>query len=267
MTRVVLIHWNKDRAPEQEIILRGGGYAVEALRIDRSLMLALREQPPEAFVIDFSRSPSEGQAFAIWLRQQKSTRRVPIVFAGGSAEKIERARQVLPDVPACAWDEILPVLQAAIASPLENPVVPGTFDSYSGTPLPKKLGLKPGSFIALLGAPAGFESELQPLPGNARLVYRIEDSAGAAIILLFARSMAELAEVFPAAGQALGAGGRLWIVWPKKTAATASDISERTVRAFGLAAGFVDYKISAIDATWSGLCFARRQPGKQAERG
>lgn len=262
MTRVVLIHWNKAGAAEQENFLHAGGYDLEAIRLDRSQMLALRAQPPDAFVIDLSRSPSEGLAFAIWLRQQKSTRRAPIVFAGGTAKKVERVKKVLPDAPACDWSDILPALQAAIAAPPENPLVPGTFDSYAGTPLPKKLGLKPGGLVALLGAPESFEKALLPLPEGTRLTFRVEDSAGANIILLFARSIAELAEQFPAAAQALAKGGRLWIAWPKKTSGAASDISERTVRAYGLEAGFVDYKISTIDATWSGLCFARRQLAK-----
>jgi len=64
------------------------------------------------------------------------------------------------------------------------------------------------------------------------------------------------------ASHAVAEGGRLWIAWPKRAARVASDLTQNEVRAFGLAARWVDFKISAIDATWSGLCFARRQARK-----
>jgi hypothetical protein len=78
------------------------------------------------------------------------------------------------------------------------------------------------------------------------------------LLLLFAKSEAELAEAFVEASAALADGGKLWICWPKKASCVESDLSQTVVRAFGLARGFVDYKISAIDETWSALCFARR---------
>ena len=57
----------------------------------------------------------------------------------------------------------------------------------------------------------------------------------------------------------MGEPGALWIVWPKKASGIAADLDQSAVRAFGLARGLVDYKIAAIDETWSGLCFARRK--------
>jgi hypothetical protein len=62
-----------------------------------------------------------------------------------------------------------------------------------------------------------------------------------------------------AASRKLAAGGRLWLIWPKKASGIQSDLSQTVVRKFGLEREFVDYKISAIDETWSGLCFARRE--------
>jgi CheY-like chemotaxis protein len=263
MTRISLINASNAQTHDHLSLLAEAGYSVDSIeRMTRPQMLAIREQPPAAFIIDLSRVPSDGQSFAIWLRQQKNTRRVPIIFVSGAAEKVARARELLPDIPAVEWEDILPVLHDALSSPIENPVVPGTFDSYSGTPLPKKLGIKSGTLVALLYAPADFEQVLLPLPENARLLTGIPNNQEASIILLFCRSMADLAQNFTAAGSAMAKGGRLWIVWPKRASGIQSDISEGSVRAFGLDAGFVDYKISAIDQTWSGLCFARRQPGK-----
>ena len=79
------------------------------------------------------------------------------------------------------------------------------------------------------------------------------------LILLFTKSRADLARRFPAAARALAEGGGLWIVWPKKASGVVSDLGENAVREFGLAVGFVDYKVCAVDQTWSGLLFARRK--------
>ena len=73
------------------------------------------------------------------------------------------------------------------------------------------------------------------------------------------KSRAELARRFPVAARGLAAGGGLWIAWPKKASGVSTDLTQGHVREFGLESGFVDYKICAIDDTWSGLQFARRR--------
>jgi hypothetical protein len=73
------------------------------------------------------------------------------------------------------------------------------------------------------------------------------------------RSQADLAKRFPAAARALAGGGKLWLIWPKKTSSLAADLGEAQIRAFGLARKFVDYKICAVDENWSGLLFGRRR--------
>ena len=129
---------------------------------------------------------------------------------------------------------------------------------YSGTPLPKKLGIKPGSVVALLGAPAGFAKHtLGPLPEGASL--RSDARAHYNVGLLFASSKAELTRRFRAARKAMGEPCALWLAWPKQASGVATDLDENRVRELGLLAGLVDYKVAAIDATWSGLCFARRR--------
>ena len=129
---------------------------------------------------------------------------------------------------------------------------------YSGTPLPKKLGIKVGSVVALVGAPEGFANDtLGPLPTGA--VLREGARSPFNVGLLFARSKADMARRFPAAAKAMGNPGALWIAWPKKASGVVTDLDGNVVRDFGLAAGLVDYKVAAIDAIWSGLCFARRK--------
>jgi hypothetical protein len=205
-------------------------------------------------VIDLQRMPSQGLAVATWLRQQGATRHVPLVFAG-DPDKTQRMRQQLPDAVYVSWGAIQKALAQAIASPPRKPVVPGTMGSYRGVPLARKLGLRAASSIALVGAPTGFEEELATLPDGASVLRQTGRSAD--IVLLFARSQRELEQGFAAADR-VATGGRLWVAWPKKPSKMASDVSQITVRALGLAAGWVDYKVAAIDATWSGLCFARR---------
>jgi hypothetical protein len=128
---------------------------------------------------------------------------------------------------------------------------------YSGTPLPKKLGIRAGAAVALIDAPEGFAATLGELPEGVTL--RRAARGPAQVVVLFARSRAGLGRRFPAAARATADPGALWLAWPKKASGLQSDLGEIEVRAFGLAAGWVDYKICAVDATWSGLCFSRRR--------
>lgn len=127
---------------------------------------------------------------------------------------------------------------------------------YSGTPLPKKLGIKEGSRIALVNAPNDFESELGELPDNVQFIKRPTKSLD--IILLFVLSERALERDFPKLAAKLKANGMIWIAWPKKSSGVATDLSEQRVRDIGLNAGLVDVKVCAIDETWSGLKFVYR---------
>ncbi|MDE2969369.1 MAG: DUF3052 family protein, partial [Chloroflexota bacterium] len=128
---------------------------------------------------------------------------------------------------------------------------------YSGTPLPKKLGVKPGMTVNLLGAPDGFERTLGPLPEGAVLDW--DASAPTPLAVWFVRSMAELEAGLARAMDAVEQRGGLWMAWPKRSSDIATDVTQQAVREAGLAAGLVDYKVAAIDATWSGLLFTRRK--------
>jgi hypothetical protein len=128
---------------------------------------------------------------------------------------------------------------------------------YSGTPLPKKLIIKDGNTVALLGAPDGFEAKLVPLPDQVTILHRLHGPAE--VILLFVDSRQALADNFRTAAGQLRPKGRLWIAWPKKASGIVTDINENFIREYGLDQAFVDYKVCAIDETWSGLCFARRE--------
>src|SRR5438045_3735285 len=165
MAKTVLIHWNPDEGALCVKALERAG--VEAVLCTPRGGAGLREfaaAPPDAFVIDLSRLPSHGRAVAQFLRQQKATRFVPLVFAGGAPEKIARTRDLLPDAQFTDWPRIRQTLRTALKQASASPVVPGTMAAYSGTPLTKKLGIKPGETVALIGASPQFARKLEPLP-------------------------------------------------------------------------------------------------------
>lgn len=135
---------------------------------------------------------------------------------------------------------------------------------YSGTPLPRKLGIRPGHRVALVRAPEGFEENaLGELPPEVRVGHRARGELD--VILAFVRSHRELARWVPGWQAALDPAGGLWIAWPKRRSGVVTDVSERAVREAGLAAGLVDSKVCSIDATWSALRFVVRRvdrPGR-----
>jgi hypothetical protein len=120
---------------------------------------------------------------------------------------------------------------------------------YSGTPLPRKLGVKPGHRVALLGAPDGFE--LGELPDGVRLKRRAGGKAD--VILAFHTRRAELERRLPALRALMEPAAGLWIAWPKRASKLDTDITEDVVREIALPTGLVDNKVCAIDETWSGL--------------
>jgi hypothetical protein len=127
---------------------------------------------------------------------------------------------------------------------------------YSGTPLPKKLGIKEGSRIAFVNAPADFAAYLGPLPEGAEVVKRLVKPLD--IILLFVKSERSLARDFNKLTEKLATNGMIWVAWPKKSSGVATDLVEDGVRRIGLNCGLVDVKVCAIDETWSGLKFVFR---------
>ena len=126
---------------------------------------------------------------------------------------------------------------------------------YSGTPLVKKLGIKPGFNIALISAPSGYANELD-LPPDVTINSRSGKPLDFA--QLFVKSEKELKEKFSEYAKRLHAAGMLWVSWPKKSSGVTTDLSENIVRDIGLAAGLVDIKICAVDEVWSGLKFVFR---------
>ncbi|HUR78851.1 MAG TPA: DUF3052 domain-containing protein [Acidimicrobiales bacterium] len=122
---------------------------------------------------------------------------------------------------------------------------------YSGTPLPKKLGIKEGTRIAIVDAPAGFTETLGTLPPAVKVVAPPGKSHD--LILVFATERAALAKAIDKHERAIFPAGALWAAWPKKASKVPTDITEDVVREICLPRGLVDVKVCAIDDTWSGL--------------
>jgi hypothetical protein len=260
MYRVHLIHWNAAEAAERAERLQALGYDVASGQPGGpAFVRALANDPPAAVVIDLSRLPSQGRDIAVALRIHGGTRRVPLLFAGGDSDKVTRVRELLPDAAYASWDEIGTVLAAAIDAPPTDPVVPGSaFAAYAGKPLVGKLSIKAGSTVALASAPPSFRDTLGQLPDPVYLV-DIDNLSGLAdLVIWFVRSAGEMERDMTSMAARLGQGA-LWIAWPKKGSALAADLSQQQVRDAGLAVGLVDYKICAIDVTWSALLFRRRK--------
>jgi hypothetical protein len=128
---------------------------------------------------------------------------------------------------------------------------------YSGTPLARKLGIKPEARLGLIGAPDGFDETLGGLPPGV-VVRRRVPGARFDVIVAFCRDRAALERGLARWRAALDPAGGLWIAWPKRASGIDTDLGDGVVRELGLAAGLVDNKVCAIDATWSGLRFVYR---------
>ena len=255
--RIRLIHWNVAEAEERVGKLKVAGCRVEFAPPTPAILQDLKRDPPAAVVIDLSRLPGQGRDVGLAIRHARATRGVPLVFVGGDSEKVGRIRQQLPDAVYTTWSRIRSALQRAIASPPKDPVVPeSVLAGYAGTPLPKKLGIKENSVVALIDAPHGFEREIGALPPGVTFRRTVRGKSG--LIIWFVKSSKDLSTRVARMAELAGQGG-IWIAWPKRTSGMATDLTQAVVRKLGLAAGLVDYKISSIDSTWSGLKFARRK--------
>jgi hypothetical protein len=131
---------------------------------------------------------------------------------------------------------------------------------YTRTPLPKKLGIKPESRLALVSAPEDFDATLGELPERVEVRGRARGPLD--VIVFFTTSEAELRRRFDKLAVALDPAGALWVAWPKKSSGVETDLTEDTVRDVALPKGLVDNKVCAIDETWSGLRLVIRKENR-----
>ena len=255
MHRVRLIHWNEDEGLARQKQLEALGYDVQFdFGVGGSVIRMTRAgHEPDAVVIDMSRLPSQGREIGRVIRMTKSSRHWPLVFVDGE-DKIALTKALLPDATYTSWNRIKSALARTIARPPAAPVVPK--DIMSAKAPVEKLGVKPGFKVALLNAPKGFAETLTPLPAKVSFTGRADSTSD--LVLCFVRAAREVHAQFLSLKPAVDRQS-LWMIWPKKASGIKSDLDGNVVREGGLAVGWVDYKVCAVDDTWSGLAFKKRK--------
>jgi len=130
---------------------------------------------------------------------------------------------------------------------------------YSGTPLPKKLGITDGASVALVDDPGHAELLLTPLPAGATFVAK---PAKADVVVFFTTARQTFERRLPVLGRAIHPDRALWIAWPKQSSGVETDMTENVVREVALPLGLVDNKVCAIDGVWSGLRLVWRRENR-----
>ncbi len=133
---------------------------------------------------------------------------------------------------------------------------------YSGTPLARKLGIKPGGRVFVAGAPTDYERLLAPMPEGVTMQAAVDSATD--VVHLFATSKAELPAAMKKALRRLRPDAAIWVSWPKKAAKVPTDITEDTIRELAFPLGLVDVKVCAVDAVWSALKLVIRKENRPA---
>jgi hypothetical protein len=132
---------------------------------------------------------------------------------------------------------------------------------YSGTPLPQKLGIKPGLTVVAINAPINYRRLLDSIPEGVTFSDRLKRDSS--FVHVFVKKCSELARRLPVLREKIVDTGSVWISWPKKSAGVPTDVTEDVVRELALPLGFVDVKVCAIDETWSGLKLMVRRENRR----
>ena len=242
-----MIHRDLAEAAERAARLRDQGFDAEPYTsLGARGFRGIRANPPAVALIDLSRLPSYGKAIGALMRETPSLRTIPLVFVEGDPEKNAGVREILPDAVIAPWPRIGAAIRRAMVRKAQPPQPPRP----SSTSVPTKLGIRQGSLVALVRAPEGFV-----LPG-----VRPHPRAGEAdVILMFFRSAAALGRELPMLPGLMRKGRKLWILWPKQASDQAGDLTMVRIREMALPFGLVDYKVCAVDETWSGMVLGLRR--------
>jgi hypothetical protein len=257
MKTIKLLSWHDDIKTKAASLKRSD------LRIDAAPLIStsgvvgeLAHLSPAALVFDLDKLPSKSREIALVLRSSKSARHIPLLFAGGLPEKMERIRSENPDATYTTWPEAPKALASLLKHPPSAPAITPPRD-FSTTPLLKKLGVGDNMQVALIAAPDGFEELLGDIPASTTLLARITPKTNLA--LCFVRSLEDLAATLDLLTLRLPSQASVWLVHPKRTSRHHVDFNQNHVRDAALATGLVDYKVCSIDADWSALKFAHRR--------
>jgi hypothetical protein len=134
---------------------------------------------------------------------------------------------------------------------------------YSRTPLPQKLGIKPGMIVVAIDTPDHYRNLLQPIPSGVNFATR--PVGNTKFIHVFAKQRRALENHLQSLRRKIADDTVLWVSWPKKSSDVATDITEDVIRAVALPLGFVDIKVCAVDETWSGLKLMIRRENRKSK--
>jgi hypothetical protein len=132
---------------------------------------------------------------------------------------------------------------------------------YSGTPLPQKLGIKPGLTVVTINAPTNYRRLLGTIPDGATLSDRVQPDSS--FVHVFVKKRRELAKSLSLLREKIPDTGTIWVSWPKRSSGVPTDVTEDAIRAVALPLGFVDVKVCAVDETWSGLKLMVRRTNRK----
>jgi hypothetical protein len=255
MKTIKLLSWHEDLSTKAALLKRAGLKIDSAPLISTSGVIGeLARLNPAVLVFDLDKRPSYSREIALLLRSSKSARHIPILFAGGLPDKLERLRQENPEATYASWAEAPKALATLLINPPSVPPPIAPQRSVAATALPKKLGITANTQLALIAAPDGFEDLLGDLPTTTTRLTPNTDLA-----LCFIRSLADLSAVLDLLTLRLPKRSSVWILHPKRTGRYPVDFNQNHVREASLAAGLVDYKVCSIDQDWSALKFAWRK--------
>ena len=187
--------------------LEDAGYAIDREPVAGPEDLKrIARQPPRAVIIDLDRAPARGRDIALALRQRVATRRIPIVFVASDRSVFTRLKALPLETMHAGPEDVATALASAIAMPPSGAApTPAATAGYSGTPLPRKLGIKPGMRVVLVKPPDGFAAILEPLPPDVAL--RTTSCGARNITLWFTRSRRELERGMTRMAEVAGDGG------------------------------------------------------------
>lgn len=215
---------------------------------------------PDVVVISLERLPSHGRTMGHWFRTTKATAGVPLVFVGGSEDKVEVAQQMFGDAIFTPWSRV----RSAVRDAMRKPQTAMPTPIYSTKEVWQKLEVQAGDRILQLGGPTKLKPILgKRLPEDVSLVRRTGNRPSVPkhvdLVLLFAERLQDIKHGFPVATAATEQRRPLWICWPKKTSKITTDVTQAAVMAFARGSGWTDTKICRIDDNWSGHMFRRKR--------
>ena len=135
---------------------------------------------------------------------------------------------------------------------------------YSGTPLPQKLGIKPGLMVVTINPPANYRRLLGQIPDSVTFSERLK--SGSSFVHLFTSRRSEMQKKMSILRDKISDNGAIWVSWPKKSSGISTDVTEDVIREIALPFGFVDIKVCAVDETWSGLKLMIRRENRKSKR-